>query len=131
MTAVNDIWHQSAGVWADRSADLRAYYAAPQAACDPRLITKAPCLAPAPSSIGPGAWARAFGDWSHANGTADETLYGKTHSFDVSYHQDTYGVQAGFDFASQRIGLRKLHLRHHGWGRQLEARLRLGNQREV
>ena len=108
ITAVQDVWHQSAGVWLDRTADLRAYLGAPQPACDPRMYTKAPCLAPAPSSIGPGVWARAFGDWSHNGGTADETLYGKTHSYDVSYHQDIYGVQAGFDFAAQRTGYENL-----------------------
>ncbi len=101
MTAVSDIWHLSAGTWADRSADLRAYYSGAPA-CDPRMVTKAPCLAPA--SIGPGAWARVFGDWAHSDGTADETLFGKTHSYDVSYHQDTYGVQAGMDFSAQRMG---------------------------
>ncbi len=101
ITAVSDIWHLSAGTWADRSADLRAYYSGAPA-CDPRMVTKAPCLAPA--SIGPGAWARVFGDWAHSDGTADETLFGKTHSYDVSYHQDTYGVQAGMDFSAQRMG---------------------------
>jgi hypothetical protein len=105
MTAVQDIWHQSAGVWADRSADLRAYYTAPQPVCDPRMVTKAPCLAPVPGgAIGPGVWARAFGDWSHNGGTADETLFGKTHSYDVSYHQNIYGMQVGVDFAAQRMG---------------------------
>ncbi len=71
MTAVQEVWHQSAGVWADRTADLRAYLGAPQPACDPRMYTKAPCLAPVASSIGPGVWARAFGDWSHNGGTAE------------------------------------------------------------
>ncbi|MGH6726733.1 MAG: autotransporter domain-containing protein, partial [Pseudolabrys sp.] len=101
ITAAQDVWHQEAGVWADRSADLRAYYngAVP---CDPRMITKAPCTAP--SSIGPGVWFRAFGDWSHNGGTADETLFGKTHSQDVSYHQDIYGMQVGLDFAAERRG---------------------------
>ena len=105
--AVDDVWQQASGTWADRSADLRGYFytAPPQPACDPRLITKAPCYAaPAPSNIGPGVWARAFGDWSHNGATADETLYGKTHSYDVSYHQDIFGVQAGFDFAAQKTG---------------------------
>jgi hypothetical protein len=100
ITAVQDVWHQAAGVWADRSSDLRAYYAGPQ--CDPRLVTKAPCVAP--SGIGPGVWARAFGDWSHNGGTADESLYGKSHSYDVSYHQNIYGMQVGIDFAAQRMG---------------------------
>jgi hypothetical protein len=106
VTAVQDVWHQAAGVWADRSADLRATLVAPT--CDPRLITKAPCVAPVGAGIGPGVWARAFGDWSHNGGTADEApppgLLGKTHSYDVSYHQNIYGVQAGIDFAAQRMG---------------------------
>jgi outer membrane autotransporter protein len=108
--AATDVWQQSSGVWADRSADLRGYFAAaPQPACDPRLITKAPCVAaPSPSSIGPGVWARAFGDWSHNGGTAYEAppgnLSGVTHAQDVTYKQDTYGVQVGFDFAAQKTG---------------------------
>jgi len=101
ITAAQDVWHQEAGVWADRSADLRSYFngAVP---CDPRMVTKAPCTAP--SSIGPGVWFRAFGDWSHNGGTTDETLFGKTHSQDVSYHQDIYGMQVGLDFAAERRG---------------------------
>ena len=112
VRATEDVWHQSAGVWLDRTADLRAYLNAPQPACDPRMYVKAPCLAPAPSSIGPGVWARAFGDWSHNGGTADvgppDGLVGHTNHYDVSYHQDTYGVQAGFDFAAQRTGYENL-----------------------
>jgi hypothetical protein len=106
-TAAADIWHQASGTWADRSADLRGYFfeRAPQPECDPRMITKAPCLAaPAPSNIGPGVWARGFGDWSHNGGSVDEGLFGKTHTYDVTYKQDTYGMQAGFDFAAQKTG---------------------------
>jgi outer membrane autotransporter protein len=104
ITAAQNVWQQSSGVWADRTADLRATIMAPQqSTCDP-MITKGPCVAPAPTGIGPGAWVRAFGDWSHNGGTADETLFGKTHSYDVTYKQNVYGVQVGLDVAAQRMG---------------------------
>ncbi len=131
ITAAQDVWHQSAGVWADRTADLRAYLAAPQPACDPRMITKAPCFAPAPSNIGPGMWARAFGDWSHNGGTADETLFGKTHSYDVSYRQDIYGMQVGLDFAAQKTGYENFVFGIMGGAVEFEGRLRLRDRREV
>jgi outer membrane autotransporter protein len=100
---VQNVWQQSAGVWADRTADLRASVMSPQPACDP-MITKGPCVAPVSGGVGPGVWARAFGDWSHNGGSADETLFGKTHSYDVTYKQNVYGMQAGIDFAAQRMG---------------------------
>ena len=107
MTAVQDIWHEAAGVWADRTADLRSTFSAP-VTCDPRMVTKAPCLASAPGGVGPGAWARAFGEWSHNDGTAivdpPAGALGKAHSSDVSYHQNIFRVQAGMDFAAQRMG---------------------------
>ena len=120
MTAAQDVWHQSAGVWADRTADLRAYFAAPQPACDPRMYTKAPCLAPAPSSIGPGVWARAFGDWSHNGGTADETLYGKSHSYDVSYRRTPMGCRSALTLP-RKEGATKTSSSVDGWRGQLEG----------
>ena len=67
LTAAQDIWHNAAGVWLDRTADLRDYYYMTSQACGPRkgggadLAVKAPTLrAGARSawagSVVPGLW---------------------------------------------------------------------------
>jgi len=111
LTAAQDIWHDAAGVWLDRTADLRDYYYMTGQACGPRngggadMAVKArpaPCV-PTHGTPGAGVWFRAYGDWIHNNGTATASGPGQTLanlSHDVSYHQDSGGAQIGADFAA-------------------------------
>jgi autotransporter family porin len=112
VTAAQDIWHQSAGVWFDRSTDLRNYFygwggpvaALPQNCRPAGIVSKSllpecpPVAAPAQARLGPGIWAKAFGDWSEADGRTTVDTFGRSRSFDLGYEQATAGVQAGIDF---------------------------------
>jgi outer membrane autotransporter protein len=108
VTAANDIWHQSAGVWLDRTADLRTqFFGVPGVAlaADLKVVPKAPRGQPEPVyGGGPGFWVKGFGDWSSSDGNATFTAFGTSLSYDVSYDQATYGVQAGVDWSSNRVG---------------------------
>jgi hypothetical protein len=109
LTAAQDIWHNAAGVWLDRTADLRDYYYMTSQSCGPRkgggadLAVKAPPCVPVHGQPGAGVWFRAYGDWIKNDGTATVSGPGQTLanlSHDVHYTQDTGGVQIGADFAA-------------------------------
>ena len=107
--AANDIWADAAGLWLDRTADLRDYFFNPQSTCDARgggadLAVKAPPCVPSPSGVGPGAWFRAYGDWIHSTENASWTAFGTTLSDPVHYNQTIAGAQLGYDWAFMRTG---------------------------
>jgi hypothetical protein len=102
LFAAETVWHDAAGVWLDRTADLRDYYFTYGLApvCDPNVVRKAPCVAPAVApGVGPGAWIRAFGDWASDRGTSHFTQFNLTLDHDVRFNQSTGGVQLGGDYA--------------------------------
>ena len=112
-TAAVDIWSDAAGLWLDRTADLRDYFFNPQSSCDARgggadLAVKAPPCVPSPSGVGPGAWVRAYGDWIRNNSNATWTAFGTTLTSDVHYNQTNAGAQLGYDWAFMRTSYSSL-----------------------
>ena len=80
-TAAETIWYGT-GPWEDRQADLR----------NSSLL--------APGSLGsftPGVWIQGFGDWGDRSDRIDPPA---GFVFNLGYHQDTYGLSAGIDAAS-------------------------------
>lgn len=107
--AADDIWSDAAGLWLDRTADLRDYFFNAQSTCDARgggadLAVKAPPCVPTPSGVGPGAWVRAYGDWIHSNEDATWNAWGTTITTPVHYNQNIAGAQIGYDWAFMRTG---------------------------
>ncbi len=81
VTAAQDIWYATAP-WQDRQADLR----------DASLL--------APGSAGgftSGMWVKAVGDWTDRTDSIDPGGF----TFNLGYHQDTYGLVAGADAADR------------------------------
>jgi hypothetical protein len=110
LTAATNVWHQSAGTWFDRTADLRDYFMMPGGTtCNPLgggadMAVKARPCAPIPGGVGPGVWFRAFGDWQNSSATTSFSQFGRTFNNDVGYKQDIWGVQIGADLSTNRIG---------------------------
>ena len=107
-TAANDIWREAAGLWLDRTADLRDYFLySAGTSCDARgggadLPVKArPCV-PIPGAVGPGVWLRGYGDWIKNNNNPSFGAFGQTIGSGATYNQNIGGVQMGADWALMR-----------------------------
>nr|WP_255607960.1 autotransporter outer membrane beta-barrel domain-containing protein [Ancylobacter sp. Lp-2] len=104
ITGAQTVWHETAGLWLDRQADLRSYLTnpappspgTPVVTKEQGLVTKAPPAA-APG-VTPGVWAKAVGSWMSRDNSASYGALGNQYGFDTSYSQDTYGFIAGADF---------------------------------
>jgi outer membrane autotransporter protein len=117
ITATQEIWHTTTGVWLDRQSDLRdrllgyggstrrfgyeENHAGDEE--DERLLgyaAKAPKvsdLKEANPYSTPGFWTQAVGDASKRGETASFYLYNGQYGFDVGYQQRTYGLMGGVD----------------------------------
>ena len=142
MTAAQDIFADTAGLWLDRNADLRDYFFAPAAApvramgftdeekVAADMLTKAPPMA-APAGVGPGVWFRAFGDWTTNNGTANYSAFGQVLPHDVNYKQDTGGAQVGIDYAANKYGYTPILFGALLGAVRLDREVCLGNEGDV
>lgn len=101
ITAAQDLWHTSAGVWLDRTADLRSVLAG-QCTADSAYkgsIKDAPTTCTA--NVTPGVWAKVLGQGTERERSASFTLHNRTFDYNIDTKQQTYGVMAGVDFGHQ------------------------------
>lgn len=89
ISAAQQIWYETSGVWLDRQADLRAYV------LDPAL-SRGPGGTPA--DVTPGVWGKMIGSWSTRDESVTHVGRAGTYQYDTGYSQDTYGFVAGADF---------------------------------
>lgn len=93
ISAAQNLFHTSTGVWLDRTADLRA------GVQDCVAGGMKDAVASCPPALRPGAWAKVFGSTGGREQDHSFTLHNRKLNFNVDYDQDTYGIVAGFDFA--------------------------------
>lgn len=93
ITAAQNMWHNSAGVWLDRTADLRASVSEKCAVLGSLKDSAAVCT----KSVTPGAWAKVLGNTMERDQSYDYTILGKTSTFQVNSRQDGYGIVGGYD----------------------------------
>jgi hypothetical protein len=95
-SAVQQMWHTAAGVWLDRTADLRSALASQCTDYYRGSIKDAPpqCA----SNVTPGAWARGVGATSSRDQDHSFAMLDKTYTFGINARQDTSGVMGGFDY---------------------------------
>ncbi|MFA5900261.1 MAG: hypothetical protein WC829_14245 [Hyphomicrobium sp.] len=97
ISAAQNMWHNSAGVWLDRTADLRASVAEKCAMMGSLKDSQAVCS----KSVTPGAWAKVLGNTSEREQSYSFTILNKTSTFQVNSNQDGYGVVGGYDFGHE------------------------------
>ncbi|MFN3389574.1 MAG: autotransporter outer membrane beta-barrel domain-containing protein, partial [Allosphingosinicella sp.] len=51
-------------------------------------------------------WLRGYGDWSKRDSESSTTLFNQTVTHDLSYRQDIWGIQGGFDQVSRNVDSR-------------------------
>ncbi len=108
ITAAQDIWHQSAATWSDRTADLRVMLNGGGAAATsgpgvPSYVGGAePHYEPA-SSVTPAVWVKGSGGWLDRDGTAQTTAYGSNYSFDLDRDLETLDFQTGLDMGKRDV----------------------------
>ncbi len=100
VTAAQDIWHQSASTWFDRTADLRVLLAGGPAptAYDPGGKSLS---AAEPYALTPAVWARGSGSWLDRDGTERTTAYGRDYTFDMDRELQTLDFQVGVDLGKR------------------------------
>ncbi len=100
VTAAQDIWHQSASTWFDRTADLRVLMTGGPAptAYDPGGKSLGGA---APYSLTPAVWARGSGSWLNRDDTERTTAYGRNYSFDLDRELQTIDFQVGVDMGKR------------------------------
>jgi hypothetical protein len=92
VTGAQQLWHDTTGVWLDRTADLRS---ALGQNCSGGLKDEI-CTS---NQITPGAWLKLVG--STAERSQEEQsfeLFGRTLSYDIGYQQNSFGIIGGVDF---------------------------------
>ncbi|QAY96600.1 hypothetical protein CWB41_13380 [Methylovirgula ligni] len=106
ITAAQDLWQESALLWEDRQSEIRDWVAAggnvPSAGAD--LPTrKGPPPAYVPPAPSFNVWAKGIGSWT--NSSDQHTIYpvGGPLTYDLSYHQSSYGVIGGLDYGRDNI----------------------------
>ena len=101
ITAAQDMWHTAAGVWLDRTADLRSVLASQCMAGSAYQgsIKDAPPICTA--NVTPGVWAQVLGQGTERERNASFTLHDRTFGYDIESRQGTYGVVAGVDFGEE------------------------------
>ncbi len=99
ITGAQTIWHETAGLWLDRQADLRSYFLNPPQASPGDASSKlgAGAAEAAQKSLAPGVWAKAVGNWMTRDSSVSYSSFDKNFDFDTSYNQNTYGFMAGAD----------------------------------
>jgi len=100
VTAAQDIWHQSASTWFDRTADLRVLLAGGPAptAYDPGGKGLG---AAGPYPLTPAVWARGSGGWLDRDDTERTTAYGRNYSFELDRDLEAIDFQVGMDFGKR------------------------------
>jgi hypothetical protein len=100
VTAAQDIWHQSASTWFDRTADLRVLLAGGLAptAYDPGGKSLG---AAGPYQLTPAVWAGGSGSWLDRDGTERTTAYGRDYTFDMDRELQTLDFQVGVDMGKR------------------------------
>ena len=102
LTAQQDIWHQSADTWFDRTADLRVLLnggGAPTA-----YGAGGNDLGDAPSGVlTPAVWARGSGNWLSRDGSAKSTAFGRTYTFNLDRELQTMDFQVGLDMGKRNV----------------------------
>jgi hypothetical protein len=93
-SAAQSIWHNAAGIWLDRTADLRA---AAGYGCTPDRKDgwKTVCTT-RPKS---GAWAKVLGTTERRSQDHSFSLFNTAQKYTVDYRLNTVGVVGGYDFA--------------------------------
>jgi hypothetical protein len=102
VTAAQDIWHETTGVWLDRQADLRMQLNSGMAMSTADLPMEEPVVVETlpGASVTPGVWAKGVGVWAERD--AEATIEGPPEvTFDLSSDQRTYGFIGGFDFGRE------------------------------
>lgn len=89
ISAAQQIWYETSGVWLDRQADLRAYVVDP-------ALSRGPGGTPA--EVTPGIWGKVIGNWATRDESVTHVGRAGTYQYDTGYSQDTYGLIAGADF---------------------------------
>ncbi|WP_424956541.1 autotransporter domain-containing protein [Hyphomicrobium sp. 1Nfss2.1] len=97
ITAAQNMWHNSAGVWLDRTADLRSA-ATEKCAMMGSIKDSTPVCS---RSVTPGAWAKVLGNTTEREQNYSWTILGKTSTFEVKSNQDGYGIVGGYDFGHE------------------------------
>ncbi|WP_072370438.1 autotransporter outer membrane beta-barrel domain-containing protein [Hyphomicrobium sp. NDB2Meth4] len=97
ITAAQNMWHNSAGVWLDRTADLRSA-ATEKCAMMGSIKDSTPVCS---RSVTPGAWAKVLGNTTEREQNYSWTILGKTSNFEVKSNQDGYGIVGGYDFGHE------------------------------
>ena len=101
VTGAQNLWQETALLWEDRQSEIRDWVAAgrnvPSAGAD-LPTSKGPPPAYVPPAPGINVWAKGIGSWT--NSSDQHTIYpvGGPLTYDVSYHQSSYGVIGGFDY---------------------------------
>jgi hypothetical protein len=96
MYGAQNLWHASAGVWGDRTTDLRAAFGTGfgGGGADMAVVDAAPSTA----AIGPGFWGRAFGGTLERDfDNSSDLPGGGTVGFEDSFRQNYYGFVGGLD----------------------------------
>lgn len=97
VSAAQTMWQSSAGVWLDRTADLRSARAAACAGGEPGGLKDEP-VAACGAGVARGAWAKVLGTSVSTSQNHRSSIFDNTYGFKVESQQRSYGVVAGFDF---------------------------------
>ena len=102
ITSAQDIWHQSASTWFDRTADLRVLMAGGMAptAYDPGGKS---LEAAGPYPLTPAVWARGSGGVLDRDDTVRTTAYGRNYTFDLDRELTTLDFQVGVDLGQRDV----------------------------
>ncbi len=99
VTAAQDMWHNAAGVWLDRTADLRS---AMMTSCAAPVASGKGLAAPAcTTNVTPGAWAKVLGNTLSREDNHSFTVLNQTSSFKVDSRLDGWGIVGGYDFGKE------------------------------
>ncbi len=77
---------ESAGLWRDRTADLRYFANEGQ------------------GTGKPGAWVEGYGNWGYRNGSSTLSSPLTSNTYNTSYDQNMWGVMSGLDSAKEDLG---------------------------
>ena len=103
MSAAQEAWHTSTGVWLDRMTDLREDVingTGAVAQLGNATVVPTADIVEAPRQDG-GLWTRVFGSDSDRDIKNSNTIYNSTSVLDQSYDQQTLGFMIGADFGTE------------------------------
>jgi hypothetical protein len=99
VSATQTMWQNAAGVWLDRTADLRSALSSSCTSSQAGSLKDAPAVCS--SNVTPGAWAKVLGTTVSTSENHHASLFDNTYGFKVESHQRGYGIVAGFDFGRE------------------------------